>query len=459
MGLSGRLPWGALPPFMYHAQTPPPEMKLNEQVFGITWVDLVFPFFLFAMGAAIPHALGRKLENGLPMWRAIFDILKRGVFLGLFAIVAQQFRPESFESAWGQSVWTLGMVTFVAMLLAWGAWPQKWPAWLEWGLNLVGIAACVALAFQLPFKSGGWSWQRSDIILLVLANVAVTGGLIWLVTRARPHLRWWAIAFLAALFLAKQEPGVVRDVWGASPIPWLAQPEFHKYLLIVLPGTFAGEWLRGHMIREEFSWRPLDRAMAGFAGLGLSVVCCVGLLGRDLPWTWAACALLVALGLLALKGNGSDLWAMGMTGAALLFVGLALEPLGGGIRKDSTTISYFFVTGGLAFWALIACMSLQPRTRRPVSDEEGQPKEPRWAPLLPNRWILGYFALVGANPMIAYIGITNLAPGLVRETGLHAWAGSQPWDPWGFAGYGLFQTLLVGFVAILFTRLGVRMRT
>lgn len=55
MILSGQLLFGenALPSWMYHAQVPPPAHKWIGTLPGITWVDLVFPFFIFARGAAI----------------------------------------------------------------------------------------------------------------------------------------------------------------------------------------------------------------------------------------------------------------------------------------------------------------------------------------------------------------------------------------------------------------------
>jgi hypothetical protein len=61
--------------------------------------------------------------------------------------------------------------------------------------------------------------------------------------------------------------------------------------------------------------------------------------------------------------------------------------------------------------------------------------------------------------MIAYIAITNLVPGLMRISGVHGWANEQPWSPWGFAGYGLAQTALVGVVAAICTRQKIFMRT
>ena len=49
MVLSATVAWNSLPGWMYHAQTPPPDRAFDASLSGITWVDLVFPFFLLAM--------------------------------------------------------------------------------------------------------------------------------------------------------------------------------------------------------------------------------------------------------------------------------------------------------------------------------------------------------------------------------------------------------------------------
>lgn len=46
MVLSATIISSILPGWMSHAQTPPPEHIFNPEIPGITWVDLVFPFFL-----------------------------------------------------------------------------------------------------------------------------------------------------------------------------------------------------------------------------------------------------------------------------------------------------------------------------------------------------------------------------------------------------------------------------
>src|SRR5262252_6731019 len=44
---------------------------------GWTPTDLVFPFFLFIVGVAIPLALGRRIENGSSRRSLLFKICKR----------------------------------------------------------------------------------------------------------------------------------------------------------------------------------------------------------------------------------------------------------------------------------------------------------------------------------------------------------------------------------------------
>ena len=76
-----------LPAWMFHAQTPPPTYAFNPDVPGITWVDLVFPFFLFSMGAAFPFSMRKRLERGQSRWSVAGSLVKRWFILTLFAIV------------------------------------------------------------------------------------------------------------------------------------------------------------------------------------------------------------------------------------------------------------------------------------------------------------------------------------------------------------------------------------
>jgi len=65
MILSGTISYEILPAWMYHAQEAPPNHIFNPNLPGLTWVDIVFPIFLFSMGTAIPLALLNRLAKGL----------------------------------------------------------------------------------------------------------------------------------------------------------------------------------------------------------------------------------------------------------------------------------------------------------------------------------------------------------------------------------------------------------
>src|SRR2546430_15825461 len=70
-----RAPW-----WMKHHQ---PEDGGN----GMTFVDLVFPAFLFIVGVSIPLAFASRLAKGQPLWRLLLHVLLRGgglLMLGVF---------------------------------------------------------------------------------------------------------------------------------------------------------------------------------------------------------------------------------------------------------------------------------------------------------------------------------------------------------------------------------------
>ena len=122
-----------------------------------------------------------------------------------------------------------------------------------------------------------------------------------------------------------------------------------------------------------------------------------------------------------------------------MLLGLILEPYEGGIRKDKATVSYYFVTSGLANGMIIGLSIVIDFFRK-------------------GRW-LSLLVQTGQNPMIAYAGVNNFIAPLLVLTGaagaLDHWA-STPWR--GFCR-GLFVTLLMGVAASFCTRRKIFWRT
>lgn len=436
MALSGMLPWGTLPAWMYHAQLPPPEMKFNAEVPGITWVDWVFPFFLFALGAAIPLHLSKKLEHVKSWTSLIPDILRRYGLLLAFAYLSQHFRPLSIDSSPEQSTWMLSLLFFFATFLAFVRLPESWSASHRNCFNLTGWMILIAALISLPASDGQVFYflnTRVDIILFVLANVSLSGTIIWILTRNSPQTRWAITALIAAVFIAKGFDGPIKEFWNLNPLPWFWQNEFHKYLLIVLPATICGESLLNHSKFKE----PLEHTPGAEWTITLTAIFSLlsitaSLFLREIEFALFIAIVTGALGTLVASRAchfSPGMKTMIRLAAFLVLLGVILDPTASGIKKDPANLSYFFTLTGLAFWLTIAFNNI---SKYRLFEK-----------------VLSPLTLTGMNPLLGYVAITNFVPAAIRLTQLHSWVGSQGWTPWQLAGYGLFQTLIVAIVCII----------
>src|ERR1700749_170980 len=60
---------------------------------GMTFVDLVFPGFLFIVGMSIPFALGSRLNKGEPVWKTSGHVVARTLALLCIGILMVHETP------------------------------------------------------------------------------------------------------------------------------------------------------------------------------------------------------------------------------------------------------------------------------------------------------------------------------------------------------------------------------
>lgn len=245
MVLSAMEAFSVLPRWMYHAQVPPPDHVFDPTIYGITWVDIIFPFFLFSMGAAIPLSLGRQHAKGESIMKLAWKTVQRWVKLTFFAIFIIHAFPFmlGYEQEWmryAMPIFFFILLCLMFMPNPFGLSPYKARA-ITWSAYLV------AVGFMLlqPYAGGApFRLTDSDCIMLILANVSLTGSIIYLLTIGHPLRRLALLPFLVALFMAAH----TANSWPAllihtSWLPWLYLPAYQEYLLIIIPGTVAGEWI------------------------------------------------------------------------------------------------------------------------------------------------------------------------------------------------------------------------
>jgi predicted acyltransferase len=452
MILSGNIHFAnPLPAWMYHAQVPPPDFVFKPDLPGITWVDLVFPFFLFAMGAAFPFALSKKLDAGVPRWRIVLQIVLRGILLTGFAIYIQHIKPFAFSAEPTIGDWLLGLLGFALLFPILLRLPHTLKPAVRYAIKAAGVLGAAGLLSYITFPDGtGFSITRSDIIIIVLANVAVLGSLIWLVTRDTIVPRLGVLGILIALRLTQSIDGSWNQwLWHFTPFPWMYSLYYLQYLFIVLPGTIAGDmiyrWMNApeHDRMEEEPAGQGQQIPAFLLMIVLLVVNVSGLYSRMVLATAVADAVLCVAGYVLLSRSRSAIGTLHRSlfhwGFYWLVLGMVFEAYEGGIKKDHPTMSYYFVTTGLAVFTYVAFSVLCDHF-----------KKSKYVRILIDN---------GQNPMIAYVGGSALVLPILAVTHLGSILDVLSVTPWlGFVR-GVIFTSLVALATSFFTRKKLFWRT
>jgi predicted acyltransferase len=120
------------------------------------------------------------------------------------------------------------------------------------------------------------------------------------------------------------------------------------------------------------------------------------------------------------------------TGLFLLFLGLFFESYDGGIKKDPSTYSYYFVCTGMAFLVLVSLMLIEA------------------AGYL--KFLISFLAKVGQNPMIAYTAGNLFLLPFLRITNLEIVLNQLNQTVFGGLMRGLVFTMAVALITLFFTK-------
>ena len=419
-----------LPAWMFHAQTPPPTYAFNPDVPGITWVDLVFPFFLFTMGAAFPLAMRKRLENGASRWTVTGSLFRRWLTLMIFAIVlgnaymiGTSTRPDFVKGIFNVVLWGVLFMSLVRLKDE-----KKGKLVNNAGMFLLIVMAVLGVDY-LGLKLSRWN---SDIIIMILANVAILGGLIWMFTKDSIRLRWLVLLFIIAIkALSSYTPEALSWVPSLGCIGWFFSWGFLQYLIIALAGSIVGDKLLEHSRSGETVSIDRYHIAAGVVALVAMLVQLWGLFTRHILADFIISAVLgLVFVALTFKRRNIVSW-LGYFGFAFMLVGIMFDPIDGGITKDYCNLSYMITTTGMTALTGAFVLAL----------------ELKWQ--IKGRGLSG----CGQNPMLAY-GVTTFVTGpILAMIGFGPWldaisAGSPFWG----VVRGLVYTLLMVAITCFFTK-------
>jgi heparan-alpha-glucosaminide N-acetyltransferase len=194
---------------------------------GMTFVDLVFPAFLFIVGMSVPLALGGRMAKGEPIWKTIGHIALRTLSLLLIGILMVHETPDTAALGWPGEWWCVLMylsaiAAFCSFAPRTSATESRGKAWriASLGVRLVGLAALVWLAFAFRGAKGqriitlapfslDTEWYG---ILGLIGWAYLVTCVVFLVFRCNRTAILGCMALLMCLFAADRK-GAFEDFW------------------------------------------------------------------------------------------------------------------------------------------------------------------------------------------------------------------------------------------------------
>ena len=336
---------------------------LPEKQDGYTFVDVVFPGFLFIVGVAIPLALHRRMARGESLLSLLQRVLVRTaslLFVGVIMVNSSYFSADA--SGMSKSLWFL--LAMLAVVVLWNIYPADAPKErkrLFLGLRIFAglVLAGLLVVFRGKNSAGDVVWLQHSWwgILGLIGWAYLVCCTAYLVFRGSSIALMGVLGLLIALFIGDHHGvldwlGPVHNFVGIGPV-----------LGSTAAGVMIGVLVGNCFVGEAASLRPATRARF---------------------------FLLFGLGLYA--------------------AGLLLRPLHG-IHKNAATDAYTLVTGGvccLSFFLVYVLMDIGNLRR--------------WAnPLVPvgQNALLAYILPGMLGNLFAVIGL----PGLLWQCG-SGWPGA-----------------------------------
>ena len=178
---------------------------------GMTFVDLVFPAFLFIVGMSIPLAIGGRTAKGQSVGKTLGHVTLRTLSLLFIGILMVHETPDTKARGWSGDWWCVLMyLSAIAAFCSISPRPSApesgWNGWriANFCVRLIGLAALVWLAFAFRGASNqriitltplsldtkwygilgliGWAYLVTSIVFLVFRGhrTAILGCMVLL---------------------------------------------------------------------------------------------------------------------------------------------------------------------------------------------------------------------------------------------------------------------------------------
>ena len=229
---------------------------------AMTFVDVVFPAFLFIVGMSIPFAFNARLLKGDSPKVIWIHTLKRAlalIIIGVFMVNAE-YGFDASKMIISPVLWAL--LAYAMPIPIWNKYPKDFPVWLKYGLHYGGMLVLVILYFLYVRDTGEIGITPKWWGILGLIGWAYLFSVIyyWLVSG-----RLWAmIAFLFVCVIANSI-NLSADV-PLSNLPWFKFIAGHlTHAALVSAGVIISLLFFDRKTQQKINWTVIGFAILFFA--------------------------------------------------------------------------------------------------------------------------------------------------------------------------------------------------
>ncbi len=280
---------------------------MKASVDAMTYVDMVFPFFLFIVGLSMPIAIESRLRGNPSMpalWRHVGmrtasllvlglilanagagDSARMGIGASLWAVVAltgaalwlNDYSPASFPPIVRRWLPVAGFAIVAVMLAIFRSIPAPGSSgWLDFSypeiLGLIGWSYLGVALVYIPLRK--WNWAPLALFLAMMSLCVLTAGDWVTFTDELPFIAWpWGNGSMAGIMLA----GIITSMIFTGSHRWPSLRQRMLLALIFAIAAIGAAWaltpLGVSKIRETPTWTLYSIGAAVLAFTALYWVC------------------------------------------------------------------------------------------------------------------------------------------------------------------------------------------
>jgi heparan-alpha-glucosaminide N-acetyltransferase len=206
-------------------------VKANED--AMTFVDVVFPAFLFIVGMSIPFAVSNRLAKGDSMLKLIGHILWRSLGLIVLGLFMMNSEDDYHNTVMGISMPAWALLFYICAILVWNVYTFK-QKHLHLLFKGIGVAGLIILAIIYRGRKDGMHHMEIGWwgILGLIGWAYLLASMIYLLLKGNMTGLLVAIGICLIYYIASQTPALHT----AALHPFFSQAKHTEHASIVLCG-------------------------------------------------------------------------------------------------------------------------------------------------------------------------------------------------------------------------------